>query len=435
MARGIRQVATVNQAAGAALVRDLAREGWARRYRTVRAASLALAAPLSAEDQQIQSMPDVSPTKWHLAHITWFFETFLLRPHCRSYEVYDPRFGLLYNSYYEAIGERTPRHQRGLMSRPALEEVRSYRAHVDAAMERLILTTGETEWATLAPLIELGMNHEQQHQELALMDIKHVLSCNPLQPAYAVSPAPVSGVAAALGWVAFEGGLNSIGHAGPAFAFDNEGPRHRVWLEPFRLADRLVTCGEYRAFIADGGYRSPQWWLSEGWATVLAEGWRAPLYWHDEGGTWSVFTLGGRRPVADDEPVVHISYFEADAYARWAGKRLPTEAEWEVAAAGMKREGNFAEDGRYHPLAAQEGAGLRQMFGDVWEFTASPYVGYPGFRPDQGAIGEYNGKFMVNQMVLRGGACVTPRDHVRATYRNFFPAHARWMFGGLRLAD
>jgi ergothioneine biosynthesis protein EgtB len=426
----------VNQALGAGLARDLERQIWIGRYQAVRAASLALAAPLSAEDQQVQSMPDVSPTKWHLAHITWFFETFVLRPHSAEYREYDGRFGFLFNSYYETVGNRTPRHQRGLISRPGIEQVRLYRAHVDAAMQRLMQTAGAQLWPRLAPLIELGLNHEQQHQELSLMDIKHVLSCNPLQPAYAEAPPPLARATAALGWVAQPGGLVQIGHSGGGFAFDNEGPRHSVWLEPFSLADRLITCGEYRAFIEDGGYRTPRHWLSEGWATVQAEGWSAPLYWRQQAQGWSVFTLHGPRALVDSEPVVHVSYYEADAFARWAGKRLPTEAEWEsAAAADLPVDGNFCESGHLHPIAAPAGAGLRQMFGDVWEFTASPYVGYPGFRPDEGAIGEYNGKFMVNQMVLRGGACVTPAGHVRATYRNFFPAHARWMFGGIRLAD
>jgi ergothioneine biosynthesis protein EgtB len=425
----------VNTVLSGQIARDLARRTLIDRYHAVRAASLALAAPLSAEDQQIQSMPDVSPTKWHLAHITWFFETFVLQPHAPGHCPHDPQFSLLFNSYYDSVGARTPRHQRGLISRPSLAQVHAYRASVDAAMQSLIAQAPEPVWGRIASLTELGLHHEQQHQELALMDIKHVLSCNPLNPAYRTALVPQTSAAPALGWVDFPGGLVRIGHDGAGFAFDNEAPRHMVWLEPFRLADRLVTCGEYRGFIADGGYRQPRYWLSEGWATVCAQGWTAPLYWTQREGDWSVFTLHGSRTLNDAEPVVHVSYFEADAYARWAGQRLPTEAEWETAAAGLPIEGNFCDNGILHPVPAALGAGLRQMFGDVWEFTASPYVGYPGFRPDDGAIGEYNGKFMVNQMVLRGGACVTPADHIRATYRNFFPAHARWMFGGIRLAE
>jgi ergothioneine biosynthesis protein EgtB len=422
----------VNRPLAPSVQAGLERETWRARFDTVRAATRSLAAPLSAEDQQIQSMPDASPTKWHLAHGTWFFETFLLTPHLPGYTPHDERFGFLFNSYYESVGARTPRHQRGLISRPSLAEVHAYRDQIDTAMQRLISNASAEQWAALAPLLALGLNHEQQHQELLLMDIKHVLSCNPLAPSYAAAPAaPVA--ARPQAWVNYEGGLFEIGHRGPGFCFDNESPRHKVWLDPYQLADRLVTCGEYRQFIEDGGYRTPKHWLSEAWATVRAEGWQAPLYWREAASGWEVFTLHGQRPLADDEPVVHVSYFEADAYARWAGTRLPTEAEWEAAAETLTVEGNFAENGRFHPAPAQA-LGLAQMFGDVWEFTASPYTAYPGFRPDEGAVGEYNGKFMVNQMVLRGGACVTPQDHVRASYRNFFPANARWMFGGIRLA-
>jgi ergothioneine biosynthesis protein EgtB len=379
------------------------------RFREVRAATERLAAPLSPEDCQVQSMPDVSPTKWHLAHVSWFFETFLLVPHLRGYEAFDPAYAELFNSYYVGIGDRYPRPQRGLLSRPSLEEIMAFRRHVDAAMERLLaLPAAEG----LAHLIELGLQHEQQHQELILMDIKHVLFCNPTAPVYAegvevmAPPGPSA-------WRQLNGGIYQIGHEGSAFAFDNEAPRHRVWLEPFRIASRLVTAGEYAGFIADGGYRRPELWLSDGWTTVENEGWEAPLYWERDGEGWSRFTLGGRRGIDPDEPVSHVSYYEADAFARWAGARLPTEAEWEVAAGA---------------------SGLEQVDGCLWQWTASPYVAYPGFSPAEGAVGEYNGKFMVNQMVLRGGSFATPPGHARVTYRNFFPPAARWMFSGIRLA-
>jgi len=412
----------------------------ARRYAETRRRTDALAEPLSAEDQTVQSMPDVSPTKWHRAHTSWFFETFLLAPHLPGYRVFDPAYAYLFNSYYEAVGARHPRPQRGLVSRPGIAEIGRYRAHVDAAMAQLIATLDPVAWAEAAPLIELGLNHEEQHQELILMDIKHVLSLNPLQPAYAAPAAPQAGRNAPPDWVRFAGGLRQIGHDGDGFAFDNEKPRHKVWLEPFRLASRLVTCGEYLAFIDDQGYRRPEFWLSDGWALVQQEGWSAPLYWRPEGESdagWTVFTLAGRRPVDPAEPVCHVSFYEADAFARWSGKRLPTEAEWEVAALEAERSpaANLMDRGLYHPQPAPAGDGLQQMIGDAWEWTASPYISYPGFRPLAGAVGEYNGKFMSNQMVLRGGAAVTPVGHVRPTYRNFFPPASRWAFGGIRLAE
>ncbi len=410
-------------------------------FHRVRGDSEMLAANLTPEDQSIQSMPDVSPTKWHLAHTTWFFETFILNRFDADYRVFDPAFGYLFNSYYEAAGPRHPRPERGLLSRPAVATVALYRRHVDAAMTRLVERMGAAAWPEAALLIELGAQHEQQHQELILMDIKHVFSVNPLLPAYqALLPPRPAPPRPSAGRVEFAPRLAEIGHAGEGFAFDNETPRHKVWLDPFALAAHPVSCGDYLEFIAEGGYRRPEFWLSDGWATVRREGWTAPLYWSRDGGEWTIFTLSGRRPLSPAEPVCHVSFYEADAYARWAGKRLPTEAEWEVAAQGVPVAGNFADRRHLHPCPdATEGAAeatpLRQMFGDVWEWTASPYIAYPRFRPAAGAIGEYNGKFMSNQMVLRGGAAVTPKGHVRATYRNFFPLSTRWAFAGLRLAE
>jgi ergothioneine biosynthesis protein EgtB len=410
------------------------REDWLNRYAAVRRASVDLAAPLSAEDQVVQSMPDTSPTKWHLAHTTWFFETFLLKPHASGYVRFDERFGFLFNSYYEAVGARHPRPQRGLITRPSLDQVHAYRAHVDAAMTDLIAGADETVWPRVAPLLELGLNHEQQHQELILMDIKHLLAQNPIAPAYLDQRRPHASAASALTWTSVPGGLHAIGHAGDGFAFDNEGPRHKVWLEPFKIADRLTSNGEYLEFIEDGGYQRAEFWLSDGWGTVCAEHWEAPLYWRGENGARTEFTLGGERPIDPHEPVCHVSYYEADAFAQWAGKRLPREQEWEIASRQADGGGHFAGTRAFHPRGAT-GSGLAQMQGDVWEWTASAYSAYPGFRPAAGAIGEYNGKFMCNQFVLRGGACVTPEGHIRTSYRNFFPPQARWAFSGVRLAD
>jgi ergothioneine biosynthesis protein EgtB len=410
------------------------------RFQAVRCQTESLAANLTPEDQVIQSMPDASPTKWHLAHTSWFFETFILGPLDPAYRVFDPTFAYLFNSYYEAVGPRHPRPERGLLSRPTVDAVGAYRDHVTTGMLRLIEEAGEAAWREAAPLIELGLHHEQQHQELILMDIKHVFSVNPLLPAYqAPRLHALAAAASAASWVEFEGGLLEIGHAGPGFAFDNEGPRHKVWLDPFRLASHPVSCGEYRDFIADGGYCRPELWLSDGWATVQQQGWQAPLYWRAEADNWRLFTLSGERPLDPAEPVCHVSFYEADAFARWTGKRLPSEAEWEVAAKGLPLRGNFADDGHFHPrrdaAPVSTEPALHQMIGDVWEWTASPYTAYPRFRPVAGAIGEYNGKFMSGQMVLRGGAAVTPADHIRATYRNFFPPASRWAFSGLRLAE
>lgn len=407
----------------------------AERYRQVRAATAGLADGLSAEDQVVQSMPDASPVKWHLAHTTWFFETFLLLPHGPGYRPFDPSFGYLFNSYYEAVGARHPRPRRGLLTRPGVAAVAAYRAHVDEAMQGLLDGDGAER---LAPLVMLGLAHEEQHQELILMDLLHLLSCNPLAPAYRpFRPAPAA-LRPAGRWIDFAGGIRDIGHGGEGFAFDNEGPRHEVLLRPFRLFSRPVTNGEWQAFIAAGGYRTPTLWLSDGWAAVNAEEWEAPAYWRrDADGRWVEFTLSGENPLDEDAPVCHVSYYEADAFARWAGKRLPTEAEWEVAAAGLEPRGNTLGSGLLRPAAADAGAGDGpvQMFGDVWEWTSSAYSAYPGFRPAAGAVGEYNGKFMANQYVLRGGCCVTPDGHARASYRNFFYPHQRWMFGGVRLAD
>ena len=394
-----------------------------------RALTESLAAPLSAEDQTVQSMPDVSPTKWHRAHTTWFFETFLLAPKLPGYQPFHPAYGYLFNSYYEGVGARYPRHDRGLVSRPGVGEIAAYRAFVDEAMTALLDRATD---ADVTGLVELGIQHEQQHQELLLMDIKHVLSRNPLLPAYdAVSLAPPS-LAGTLTFTEFAGGVREIGHAGEGFRFDNELPRHPVYLGPFALADRPVTCGEWSAFIEDGGYRRPELWLSDGWATVQSEQWEGPLYWSRIDGEWHEFTLGGPHTVTEGQPVCHVSYYEADAFARWAGLRLPTEAEWEVAAAGRPVEGHFLDQSRLHPTPVSHAP--TGPFGDVWQWTSSAYSPYPGFEAAPGAVGEYNGKFMVNQYVLRGGSCVTPPGHLRATYRNFFPPAARWAFSGLRLA-
>jgi ergothioneine biosynthesis protein EgtB len=404
----------------------------ASRYAAIRAATEALAAPLSSEDCAIQSMPDASPVKWHLAHTSWFFETFVLGPHQAGYTPYEPAFRVLFNSYYNAVGEKHPRPQRGLLSRPSLERVRAYRKHVDRAMSELFVSTKITE---LGDLIELGLNHEQQHQELTLTDVKHMLSCNPLRPAYTSLPRANS-VTSASGqrWIEFDERLAEIGHAAPGFAFDNETPRHREFVSAFALATRPVSNAEYLEFISDGGYRRPELWLSEGWDWVNANAISAPLYWeHDR--AWSCFTLGGMLALESAAPVCHVSLYEADAYARWAGARLPTESEWEVAARGLSLAGNFAESGWLRPRAAADHVdSLQQMFGDVWEWTQSAYAPYPGFHPAAGAVGEYNGKFMCNQYVLRGGSCATPGSHIRVTYRNFFPAAARWQFTGIRLA-
>ena len=408
-------------------------------YRSVRAFSEELCRPLVTEDYVIQSMDDVSPIKWHLGHVSWFFETFLLAPENTGYEPFHPGFSFIFNSYYNAVGDRHPRPSRGLLARPTVVEVLAYRRHVDRHVTKLLANSHAVDAQRAATVAAIGLHHEQQHQELMVTDFKHVFGINPLHPAY--RPAPVVGsgtLQTTLSWVACEGGLHWFGHAGPGFAFDNEGPRHQRFLQPYRLADRLVTNGEYLQFMADGGYRRPELWLSDGWDAVNRQGWDAPLYWSRDGNDWRQSTLSGVRPVAPAEPVVHVSYFEADAYARWTGARLPTEFEWEAAAAEVTpaaEAANFAEQMAFHPRRCPHGVGVRQMFGDAWEWTASDYAPYPGYRPAPGALGEYNGKFMCSQHVLRGGSCATPRSHIRATYRNFFPPDKRWQFSGIRLAD
>ncbi|AZW31746.1 ergothioneine biosynthesis protein EgtB [Bordetella bronchiseptica] len=410
------------------------------RYARIRAQSAALAEPLSPEDCQAQSMPDCSPVKWHLAHTTWFFETFVIGRFEPGRRPFDAQYRMLFNSYYNAVGARHPRPQRGLLTRPSLHDVLRYRAQVDQAMEALCARLAGVD-SDFDALVELGLNHEQQHQELILTDLKHLFSCNPLRPAYAPPGIPALPAGTPAGWTRYDGGIVGIGHAGAGFAFDNETPAHEVLLRPFHLADRPVTQGEYLAFIQDGGYRRPELWLSLGWDQVCQQNWRAPLYWEGQKDEWRVFTLHGLHALEPHAPVTHVSYYEADAYARWARVRLPREAEWELAArapgASADAPANLLESGHLDPRPAprRAAAGVPvQLYGDVWEWTCSAYDAYPGFTPPAGAVGEYNGKFMCNQYVLRGGSCATPREHIRATYRNFFPPEARWQFSGIRLA-
>ena len=389
-----------------------------------------MAAPLSAEDQMVQSMPDASPTKWHLAHTTWFFETFVLSPYLAGYKPFNPDFKILFNSYYKQLGKHPVRSTRGHFSRPSLPEVMRYRELVDDGMRKL-LRSGVS--AELGALVQLGLNHEQQHQELIITDIKHAFWAQPSRPSYLNVTAP-SGRSSMLEWHSLPGGIVEIGYRGEGFSFDNECPRHEVLLQPFKLASRLVTNAEYMEFMNDGGYRRPELWLSDGWDTVCQQDWEAPQYWEHEGDRWHVFTTAGIRDVDPNEPVCHVSYYEADAFAHWSGKRLPLEGEWESAAAEVSIAGQFAETRDFHSRSAGQGSGLQQMFGYAWEWTASSYSPYPGFRPAPGVVGEYNGKFMCSQYVLRGGSCATPQSHIRASYRNFFPPHVRWQFMGIRLA-
>jgi len=414
----------------------------ADRFRTARQRTLDICAPLTPEDMMVQSTPEASPAKWHLAHTAWFFESFILREFLPGYHLFNADFPWLFNSYYRSFAEFPEKRLRSSFSRPALEEILRYRQHVDLAIERLLEADPPSE---VLDRIELGVNHEEQHQELLLTDILHAFFTNPLRPAYKTASsehaAPHARThLAPLHFVQYPGGMSEAGHTGPSFCFDNELPRHRVWLEPFALANRLVTNGEYAEFMADGGYRKPELWLSAGWDTMQLHGWRAPLYWTTESGDWSLFTLRGPQPLSrvKDAPVCHISFFEADAYARWAGRRLPTEFEWETAASTQPATGNLLDAGNLTPIPAprhDQSQDPLQQFGDCWEWTASAYLGYPGFRPLAGSLGEYNGKFMSGQMVLRGGSCITPTPHIRATYRNFFAPETRWQFSGIRLAE
>jgi ergothioneine biosynthesis protein EgtB len=404
-------------------------------YRDIRQTSLRCCASLTIEDHSLQAMPDASPAKWHLAHTTWFFETFLLTEHLPGYRAFHPAFRNLFNSYYNAVGDRPLRALRHTLSRPTLDGVHAYRSHVDEGMIRLLSRDPAAE---VLDLVTLGLNHEQQHQELILTDVKSGLAANPLRPAYREAPdigSEPPKTAPALRWHSFPEGVYAVGFEGDGFAFDNEGPRHNVYLAPYRIASRLVTNGEYMRFVRDNGYATAALWLSDGWDCVRANQWTAPLYWELRDGEWWHYTMDGMRPVHAEEPVCHISYYEADAFARWADARLATEFEWEVASRSCGVHGNFMDSEALHPLAARDSGTLTQMFGDVWEWTASSYLPYPGFRAAAGAVGEYNGKFMCNQMVLRGGSCATPQSHIRPTYRNFFPPHVRWQFMGIRLAN
>ncbi len=396
-----------------------------QRFRRVRESTVALIDGLQPEDTVVQTMPDVSPTKWHLAHTTWFFEEFVLAVFADNYQRYCSGYDFLFNSYYNQIGPMHRRAWRGFITRPTLAEILSYREFIDATVSELLLHDINAE---IRARVELGCEHEQQHQELLVTDIKHVLAQNPLLPAWRTLPDADNAKPGALTWTRHEGGVVELGHKGERFSFDNESPRHRVYLEDYELADRPVSNSEFAEFIADGGYKTPELWLSDGWARIQEENWERPLYWREDDA--SEFTVAGLRGLEPAAPVSHLSYYEADAFARWAGMRLPTEAEWEHAVAGTEPAGNSADNGRLHPAPSVGNA----FWGDVWEWTGSAYLPYPGYRPPAGAIGEYNGKFMSGQMVLRGGSCATPLDHIRDTYRNFFYPHQRWQFTGLRLA-
>jgi ergothioneine biosynthesis protein EgtB len=406
-------------------------------YLAVRRTSLQLCAPLTVEDHSLQAMPDASPAKWHLAHTTWFFETFVLSQYAEDYRPFRGEFRNLFNSYYNAVGDRPLRALRHVLSRPGLDEVHAYREYIDEAMVHLLSADPAPE---ALDLVRLGLNHEQQHQELIVTDVKNGLWTNPLRPAYRTAaegqePGRAEASATAFEWRKFTRGVYTVGFTGDGFKFDNEGPGHDVFLQPFRLGSRLTTNAEYLEFMCAGAYGKAELWLSDGWDTVRNNQWNAPLYWEQRDGEWWYYTVEGVQPVPLNEPVCHVSYYEADAFARWAGARLATEFEWEIAARSCAVGGNLLETGALHPRAVQSAEPLAQMFGDVWEWTGSAYLPYPSFAPAAGAVGEYNGKFMCNQMVLRGGSCATPQAHIRPTYRNFFPPHARWQFMGIRLAN
>jgi ergothioneine biosynthesis protein EgtB len=415
--------------------RDTERSVMIRKYRQVRNFSSELCRPLLTEDYVIQSMPDVSPTKWHLAHTSWFFEAFVLSKAFPDYVSLHPQYNFLFNSYYVLVGERWTRSRRGMLSRPTVDEVYKYRDYVDEKMLEFLEHSGEDIYQKFAPIVEIGIHHEQQHQELILTDIKHVFSINPLNPVYLEREQKLIPDIPDLSWVPFDGGIFEIGFEGKGFSYDNEGPRHKEYIEPFKLSSRLITNKEYLEFIEDKGYQRAELWLSDGYAAAENEKWNTPLYWKKENGEWHVFTLNGKQIINPNEPVCHVSFYEADAYARWAGSRLPSEAEWEIAADNITVNGNFVENKNFHPVPPGTPDGkLQQMYGDVWEWTRSSYSPYPGYKTLPGALGEYNGKFMSSQMVLRGGSCATSASHIRKTYRNFFPPNARWQFMGIRLA-
>ncbi|ANU23097.1 ergothioneine biosynthesis protein EgtB [Planococcus donghaensis] len=411
----------------------------AERFAEIRGVTMKLIEPLETEDFIIQSHEDVSPAKWHIAHTTWFFERMILKEFKSNYEEFNPAFDFLFNSYYNTIGPYQPRHQRGVLSRPTVDQVIEYRKYVDQQVYNLLDESASETKKEIEALLYMGLQHEQQHQELILMDIKYNFFVNPLLPTYAQTKKRTLSKTQESQFVEYDGGLVEIGHDGDGFAFDNESPRHKVWLEPFKLATKPVTNGEFLEFINSGGYEKPEYWLSDGWSIVKEHNWKAPLYWlKDTEEKWQIFTLAGIQDLELDEPVSHVSFYEADAFSRWKGKRLPTEAEWEYASQSVAIRGNTMDDGVYHPVASSEdlqSSSLSKMFGDVWEWTASAYSPYPGSKPLEGALGEYNAKFMCNQMILRGGSCATPVDHIRKTYRNFFPPEKRWQFSGFRLAE